>query len=83
MFRCIIFASSKDIRFGTFSIAKFMDLRLRKINFEEVDLAKSEDTIVPYVTSPTSAFAGKRLRLIISESFNAFKLSSSWQVSTT
>lgn len=33
--------------------------------------------------NPTNAFAGNRDKLIIRESFKAFKLSSSWQVSTT
>lgn len=33
--------------------------------------------------NPTNAFAGSRDKLIIRESFRAFKLSSSWQVSTT
>lgn len=40
-------------------------------------------TIVPKVINPTKAFAGKRDKLIIKVSFKAFKLSSSWQVSTT
>lgn len=39
--------------------------------------------MVPNVTRPTSAFSGKRLKLIIRDSFKADKLSSSWQVSTT
>jgi hypothetical protein len=34
------------------------------------------------VIRPTNAFGGRRDRLIIRESFKAFKLSSSWQVST-
>jgi hypothetical protein len=42
-----------------------------------------EYTIVPNVTKPTSEFSGRRLKLITSDSFRAFKLSSSWQVSTT
>ena len=40
-------------------------------------------TIVPNVTKPTSAFSGSRLKLMTRDSFNADKLSSSWQVSTT
>ena len=40
-------------------------------------------TIVPKVTNPTRAFSGSRLRLITRDSFNADRLSSSWQVSTT
>ena len=40
-------------------------------------------TIVPKVISPTKAFCGSRLKLITSDSFKAFKLSSSWHVSTT
>jgi hypothetical protein len=40
-------------------------------------------TIVPKVTRPTKEFSGKRLKLMINESFSADKLSSSWQVSTT
>lgn len=39
--------------------------------------------MVPYVTSPTKACSGRRLKLITNDSFNADKLSSSWQVSTT
>jgi hypothetical protein len=39
--------------------------------------------MVPNVTSPTSAFSGKRLKLITSDSLSADKLSSSWHVSTT
>lgn len=38
--------------------------------------------MVPYVIRPTNAFAGSRDRLMTRESRNAFKLSSSWQVST-
>jgi hypothetical protein len=40
-------------------------------------------TIVPKVINPTRAFSGRRLKLMTSDSFSAFKLSSSWQVSTT
>lgn len=39
--------------------------------------------MVPYVIRPTSAFSGRRLRLITKDSFSAARLSSSWQVSTT
>ena len=38
---------------------------------------------MPNVTKPTRAFSGRRLKLITRDSFNADKLSSSWQVSTT
>jgi len=38
---------------------------------------------VPKVIKPTNAYGGRRLRLMIIESFSAFRLSSSWQVSTT
>lgn len=40
-------------------------------------------TIVPYVINPTRAFGGSKLKLMMIESFSAFKLSSSWHVSTT
>lgn len=40
-------------------------------------------TIVPNVTKPTSEFSGRRLKLMTRDSLRAFKLSSSWQVSTT
>jgi hypothetical protein len=40
-------------------------------------------TIVPYVIKPTNAYGGSKLKAMMIESFNAFKLSSSWQVSTT
>lgn len=46
-------------------------------------IATAAGTIVPNVMSPTKAFGGRRLRLITRESFSAFKLSSSWHVSTT
>jgi hypothetical protein len=39
--------------------------------------------MVPKVTKPTNALAGKRDKLITSEAFKACKLSSSWHVSTT
>ena len=45
-------------------------------------MATRNHTIVPNVIRPTRAFGGRRLRLITNESFSAFKLSSSWQVST-
>jgi hypothetical protein len=35
------------------------------------------------VIKPTRAYVGRRLRLMMIESFNAFKLSSSWHVSIT
>ena len=44
--------------------------------------AATSHTIVPKVINPTNAFGGSRLRLMINESFNALRLSSSWQVST-
>jgi hypothetical protein len=40
-------------------------------------------TMVPYVISPTRACGGSKLKLMIKESFKAFKESSSWHVSTT
>jgi len=39
--------------------------------------------MVPNVTSPTSAFSGKRLKLMTRDSLSADRLSSSWHVSTT
>jgi hypothetical protein len=39
--------------------------------------------MVPKVMSPTRAFSGNRLKLMIRDSFRAAKLSSSWHVSTT
>jgi hypothetical protein len=35
------------------------------------------------VTNPTNEFSGRRLKLITRDSLREFKLSSSWQVSTT
>lgn len=40
-------------------------------------------TIVPNVINPTREFGGRSDKLMTKESFKAFKLSSSWQVSTT
>ena len=39
--------------------------------------------MVPNVIKPTKAFAGSSDKLMTSESLNAFRLSSSWHVSTT
>ena len=38
---------------------------------------------MPYVIRPTRAYCGSRLKLMMIESLSAFKLSSSWHVSTT
>jgi hypothetical protein len=48
-----------------------------------IKIALIKLTIVPYVIKPTNAYGGSKLRAMMIESFNAFKLSSSWQVSTT
>lgn len=38
---------------------------------------------MPYVIRPTRAYCGSRLKLMMIESLSAFRLSSSWHVSTT
>ena len=40
-------------------------------------------TIVPNVINPTRALGGSNDKLMTKDSFSVFKLSSSWQVSTT
>lgn len=47
-----------------------------------IELPKTR-TIVPKVINPTSAYGGRKLRLIINDSVSDFKLSASWHVSTT
>jgi hypothetical protein len=77
LFACVVLATSEDVRFRTFRIANLMDGRLT-INQPKSHLVKEkEHTIVPNVMSPTKAKGGSRLKLIMMESFNAFKLSSS------
>lgn len=60
-----------------------MNLRLKDGQYVRATNILWTHTIVPNVIKPTRAFSGKRLKLIIRDSFNAVKLSSSWQVSTT
>jgi hypothetical protein len=63
---------------------QFRELEPRKAFISNLhDTERDELTIVPKVTNPTRAFSGKRLKLMTRDSFNADRLSSSWQVSTT
>ena len=59
------------------------ELASRTISKTTCMLYNPKHTIVPYVISPTRAYCGSRLKLMMIESLSAFKLSSSWHVSTT
>lgn len=83
LFGRIIFAATEDIRLGTLRVAKFMDLRLGFVSLNVPHLSSVAVTIVPKVMRPTRAFGGSRLKLVTKETFKAFRLSSSWHVSTT
>jgi hypothetical protein len=81
----VLLISTEDIRFSTFSISKFVYVGLFQIS-QTPTLSTTPDllhTMVPYVISPTRACGGSKLKLMINESFSAFKESSSWHVSTT
>jgi hypothetical protein len=81
----IFLATAEDVGFGAFGIADLMNLGLGSSAPNALSERRPREslTIVPYVIRPTRAVSGRRLKLITKDSFNAFRLSSSWHVSTT
>ena len=81
----VLLAAAEDVGLGAFGVADLMDVCLLRASatcptFSHVGVTL---TIVPYVIKPTSAFSGRRLKLMTRDSLRAAKLSSSWHISTT
>jgi hypothetical protein len=73
----VVLASAEDVGFGAFGVAELVDLGLKPVSPVSEPLKILELTIVPKVISPTKAYGGSKLKLIMMESLSAFKLSSS------
>lgn len=78
----VVLATAEDIGLGALGVTQLMNLSLELLASHE-NTRIVPLTIVPYVMRPTEAYAGSRLRLMMIESLRAFRLSSSWHVSTT
>lgn len=78
----VILVTAEDIGLCAFGIAKLVHLSLVCVSRSHKH-SPDPPTMVPKVTKPTRAYCGSRLKLMMIESLSAFRLSSSWQVSTT